>query len=103
MITLRHKCGESLVMCVRGKNEIAKWRCAIWSIIQSDDHQLTSIAPSHALNRRSVSVSNATDASNFHLTPPTDPDEVDYWSQFSCALSLIADQMKAIFLLVNFY
>ncbi|VDK59457.1 unnamed protein product [Anisakis simplex] len=80
LITLRHKCGDSLVMCVRGKNEIAKWRCAIWSVIQSDDHQHSSIAPSHALNRRSVSVSNATDASNFHLTPPTDPDEVDYWN-----------------------
>ncbi|KHN75227.1 hypothetical protein Tcan_10445 [Toxocara canis] len=77
LITLRHKCGDSIVLCIRGKNEIAKWRCAIWSVIQLSS-QRTSVRGSRRI-RRSASYGEP-EGAKFQFSTPTDPDEVDYWN-----------------------
>uniref|UniRef100_A0A0M3ICI0 PH domain-containing protein n=1 Tax=Ascaris lumbricoides TaxID=6252 RepID=A0A0M3ICI0_ASCLU len=77
LITLRHKCGDSIVMCIRGKNEIAKWRCAICSIIQFNDQNTET-----DINRRGEQFTShkRLDETNIPVSTPVDPGDVDYWN-----------------------
>uniref|UniRef100_A0A915BMG8 PH domain-containing protein n=2 Tax=Parascaris univalens TaxID=6257 RepID=A0A915BMG8_PARUN len=78
LITLRHKCGDSIVMCIRGKNEIAKWRCAICSIVHFND-QSTEADISRG-GGQCTSHKRRADETNNLVSTPVDPGDVDYWN-----------------------